>query len=133
MSKGYDVITADTDPAARNYVTGEARTNFYQVDCREPPKEWISRFDFITIISTLEHLTVEDASKMAHALANCLTDNGTMIITVPYGTGTKMQGQWQVECYNEQTIEILTSLKLYSYKVFTPSIYLPIAAMRLKK
>lgn len=130
---GFEAICADIDPKAAFYVNGEPRdpNKFYLIDCRRPPASWHGKFNYITIICTLEHmetleltgtdtaspsappgwrdiLHLDEDVTMVEALSHCLKPEGKMLITVNYGDGFDYEGRWKVRCYNEKNIVRLT-------------------------
>ena len=106
----YIMSTTDIDPAAATYYDRTPRTNFFLHDSLEPlPDKWKDLFDFITIVSTLEHMSPEDAGLILKNAADCLKDGGRILVTLPYGDGYEMLGRWQVRCYDEKNINEITS------------------------
>ena len=147
---GFTCTCADIDPEGVYYWNREQRKNFAMVDCRYPPEQWIQKFNYITIISTLEHLLKGDDELMIVALEKCLCMGGKILITVPYSEGgilgvdtsgkskkpvLKQQGRWPVWCYNAITMRALgekAGLSLLTWKVH-PGGNLPIFCAELKK
>jgi len=138
MRYGFKSVCADIDERAQHYWNGEPRTNFVQVDCRHPPEEWYANFDYITIISTLEHLQGPNDIIMIKGLEKCLRTHGRILITVPYGDGMNRQGQWLVRCYNELNIYRLSDparLLVSSWVISGPDVEatLPIFCVELRR
>lgn len=122
--RGFQVICADIDPSAAYYVDHEPRdlTKFFLVDCRKPPTSWHGKFDYISILCTLEHMETleyvdgvwrdclhpDEDAVMVEALSRCLKPDGKMFITVPGGDGFDYEGIWKVRCYNEKNIARIT-------------------------
>ena len=116
---GFDVTAADIDPAAGLYWNGEVRSNFVLIDCRYPL--WTNRFDYVLIISTLEHLDWRDAVLMVNGLGRSLKVGGRMFITVPYGEGPMKVGVHIEKGYNKENMTMLLSpeTRVASSTVFT--------------
>lgn len=120
LSHGFDITAADIDPSSQYYWNGEARDGFALIDCRYPPKHWENEFDYILIVSTIEHLEGEDDVIMVNNLAKCLKVGGRMFITGPYGDGWMEIGDHTERGYNEENLARLSrSLHLMSTKMFT--------------
>ncbi|MBA7661177.1 Ubiquinone biosynthesis O-methyltransferase [subsurface metagenome] len=119
LNRGFNVIAADIDPNGRYYWNGEVRSNFALVDCRHPPSHWKNRFDYILIISTLEHLEDDNDVLMINNLTKCMKTGGKMFITGPYGDGWMEIGDHIERGYNEENLTRLScGLHLVSTKLF---------------
>ncbi|MCK4266505.1 MAG: class I SAM-dependent methyltransferase, partial [Thermoplasmata archaeon] len=138
---GFTCVCADIDPEGAYYWNRIPRDNFVQVDCRHPPKEWKGAFDYITIISTMEHFIIGEEEELIVAMEQCLSPGGKILITVPFSENSsdipilKKQGQWPVWCYNEVSMRVLgekAGLSLVSWMVY-PGGNLPIFCAELKK
>ncbi|MBA7617627.1 hypothetical protein ES703_24943 [subsurface metagenome] len=132
---GFEVLCADIDPKAAFYWNRKRRdpNKFFLIDCLSPLPSWHDKFDYITIICTLEHietleyigvdftssspsapsgwrdcLHLDKDAVMVHALSHCLKPDGKMLITVNYGDGFDYEGRWKVRCYNENNISRIT-------------------------
>lgn len=116
----YTMLTTDIDPVAATYYDRTPRTNFLLHDCLTPlPDSWGHLFDFITIVSTLEHMSPKDAGLIIKNAVDCLKANGSILVTVPYGDGPEMLGTWPVQCYDEKNITEIASpsgLKVVSWE-----------------
>ncbi len=120
FNHGFDVIAADIDPSGQYHRSGELRDNFTLVDCRYPPSHWENRFDYILIISTLEHLEDDDDVLMVNNLTKCIKTGGKMLLTGPYGDGWMVVGEHVERGYNEENLTRLSrDLHLVSTKRFT--------------
>lgn len=122
--RGFQVLCADIDPRAAYYWNREPRdpNKFFLVDCRKPPASWCGRFDYITVLCTLEHietleyvdgvwrdcLHLDEDVVMVENLSRCLRPDGKMLITVNYGEGFDYEGRWKVRCYDEKNISRIT-------------------------
>lgn len=130
---GFEVLCADIDPKAAYYWNREPRdpNKFFLIDCREPPSSWHEKFDYITIICTLEHietleydersggsetaapgwrdcLHLDEDAVMVKSLSRCLKLGGKMLITVNDGELFNYEGRWKVRCYNEKNVSRIT-------------------------
>lgn len=106
---GWDCWCIDKDPNAAFYATGIRRepSRFIIHDFLEQLPSYLPQFDYVTIISTLEHLKRGEDSTVVRNVKRQLAFKGKILITVPYGDGYNMQGQWRVKCYNSQLMREL--------------------------
>jgi len=125
---GYDVIAVDIDSNAKYYYDRTPREKFVQVDARYPPQDWHGKFDYILLISLVEHLPNDDDIVMVKNLGRCLMQGGRMFISFPYGRdgwfNVGLGNVVQVERhYTKDAIQkrLLASsnLKLLELRVFT--------------
>lgn len=134
---GFNVTTMDIDPRAAYYWNGEERKNFILADARAPHPKLFGKSNYITIVSTLEHLEGNDDIKMVRELEKCLAHQGSIFITVPWGEGILRQGQWLVRGYSPESVDRITgtSLRLSCWTRSGDSLKsdLPIFCMELTK
>ena len=106
--RGFECVCVDILPEGGYYWNREPRTNFLQLDFANvgtrDMAQFFHKFDYATIISTLEH---EDLMTQYGLLLNSvlsLKKTGRLLITVPYGEGFQQQGQWTVSCFSENKL-----------------------------
>lgn len=135
----FTMVGVDIDPSGYTYYDGSPRTKFCLHDCRESlPDSWKGIFSIITIVSTLEHMSAKDASKILENAIACLEKDGGILVTLPHGSGPAMQGRWPVLCYNEKNISQiakLADLKVASWEISGKKLKsnLPIICIELMK
>ena len=118
--RGFDCWCIDKDPAAKYYATGVRRepSRFIIHDFLKPLPAHLPQFDYIAIISTLEHLLPgEDSIVIKNAKKHLRVLKGKILITVPYGEGYNMQGQWRVKCYNPESMKELVEHYMVDLRV----------------
>jgi len=140
--RGFKCVCVDIDPEGGLYWSREPRENFVQVDFANlgvhDVTQFFHKFDYVTVISTAEHLNLSDQFGLLLNCALSCDKDGKILITVPYGVGLKMQGQWIVSCFNEEELNKLLAVSGFAVtrsKVVEGIGSLPLifAVMELKK
>lgn len=128
LNLGFDVTATDFNPDAKLYAAnGPEREKFVLQDLRKPlPLEWSEAFDYVLLISTVEHLENDDDTLVVKNLSKCIKPlSGSMFISFPYGNETEWRkiGNNTERFYSEngmyERLLIPAKLQVKDREVFT--------------
>lgn len=141
ISKGFDVVAIDIDKKLGAYYYNRAKREcFVLSDCFHPPFKNDS-FDYILVISTVEHfMENQDDSKALKILTPLVRENGKILVSVPYGNHFRWlrssDGFKIAKVYDDESLERLvveSGLIMLNKKVFDLYWEFDVACLELNK
>lgn len=138
LARGFNVVAVDVSKFLGGYYFNrEKRECFVLCDCFHPPFR-NEVFDYILIVSTLEHFPAEkDDIEILQTLSVLLRKNGRVFVTLPYGFSHCLFNEEGIitRIYNDNDLQRLiaeSGLWLKQKKIFVLEGYKDVVCLEMR-